>query len=359
MNLEELGYNQELERFRKDKGLTGLDVGRVVTENRERYSVRTAGQFLVCELLGNLRYTAESRSDLPAVGDWVALSPYDDEHGIIHAIFPRKSILERQAAGKSGDIQIIAANIDVAFIIQSVGRDFNLNRLERYLTICYSHHVEPVIVLTKIDLYDETEMNASLTAIHKRIIHVPVIAVSNVTRKGYEKLFPILSKGKTYCMLGSSGAGKSTLLNNLAGKQIMETKDISMSTGKGKHATSHRELIVLEQGGVMIDNPGLREVGIADTGNGLENTFDEILRYSAQCRFSDCTHTGEKGCAVLEAVKRGEIERSLYDNFIKLTRERARFLTSVAEKRKKEKTFGKIIKEYKKLKKRGEDEGTW
>lgn len=357
MSLDKLGYNAVLEQHRIDKGLQDFIAGRVITENRERYIVMTESTILECELLGNLRYTAENRYDLPAVGDWVAISPFDAGHGIIHAIFPRKSILERQAAGKFGDIQIIAVNIDVALIIQAVDRDYNLNRLERYLTVTYASKIEPVIILTKTDLRSEEEMDSILDEVKKRIKDVPVITISNLSREGYDSLYPLLVKGKTYCLLGSSGAGKSTLLNNLAGEQIMETRDISSSTGKGKHSTSHRELIVLPGGGIVIDNPGMREIGIADTGTGLESTFDEIIRYSDQCRFADCTHTGEAGCAVIAAVENGEIERSVYDNFLKLSRERARFKSTLAERRKKDKEFGKMVKEVKRIKKKGEDLG--
>ncbi|MBW1765306.1 MAG: ribosome small subunit-dependent GTPase A, partial [Deltaproteobacteria bacterium] len=196
------------------------------------------------------------------------------------------------------------------------------------------------------------DLSEKLSSINERIDDVPVFTISNVTRKGFDSLYSILDRGTTFCLLGSSGAGKSTLLNNLAGRQLMDTKSISTSTKKGKHTTSHRELIVLENGGIVIDNPGMREIGIADTENGVESTFDEIVQYSSQCRFSDCTHTQEADCAVLEAVREGKIDRSLYENFLKLKRERTRFQSSIAEKRKKDKEFGKMVKEFKKIKKR-------
>lgn len=203
-------------------------------------------------------------------------------------------------------------------------------------------------MLTKIDLIDEQQTFAILEKIKARINNVPIIAISNESQEGYDKLKGIIEKGKTYCMLGSSGVGKSTLLNNLSGKSIMRTDTISQSTNKGKHVTSHRELIILENGGILIDNPGMREVGIADATSGLEITFDTITRLAQDCKFKDCTHTNEVGCAVLEAVAKGEIERASYENYQKLEREKAHFESSVVERRKKDKAFGKMVKNYKK-----------
>ena len=181
-----------------------------------------------------------------------------------------------------------------------------------------------------------------------RIKNVPVIAISNESQDGYDRIKAIIEKGKTYCMLGSSGVGKSTLLNNLSGKTIMRTDTISQSTNKGRHVTSHRELIVLENGGILIDNPGMREVGIADSTSGLEITFDMIVSLSQNCKFKDCTHTNETGCSVLEAVEKGEIDKASYENYLKMQKEKAHFESTVAERRKKDKEFGKIIKNYKK-----------
>ena len=233
-------------------------------------------------------------------------------------------------------------------MIQAVDRDFNVNRIERYLTICYSSKVQPIIVLTKTDLISELRLTKIMESIKLRIKDVPVLAISNETQNGYAALKSIIEKGKTYCMLGSSGVGKSTLLNNLSGKTIMKTDAISQSSNRGRHITSHRELIVLEGGGILIDNPGMREVGIADTTNGLETTFDNIVRLAQTCKFKDCTHTNEVGCAVLQAVETGEIDKYSYENYLKMEREKAHFESSVAEKRRKDKVFGKMMKNYKK-----------
>jgi ribosome biogenesis GTPase len=303
---------------------------------------------LEAEITGNMRFTAKSREDFPAVGDWVALIVYDGDLAIIHQVFPRYSSIKRQAIGQFGEVQIIATNIDFAFLVQAADRDFNINRLERYLTICNTSRVKPVIVLSKTDLIDEAKLNAIVASIKARISHIPVLAISNETRDGYEAVYALIEKGKTYCLLGSSGVGKSSLVNNLSGKTLMRTDAISQSTHKGRHVTTNRELIVLENGGILIDNPGMREVGIADAGTGLEITFDLIFQLSRDCKFKDCTHTNEVGCAVLEAIENGKIDRASYENYQKMEREKAHFEATIAEKRKRDKEFGKIMKNYKK-----------
>jgi len=346
MTAEELGYNSRLEEFRKGHNLSDLEVGRVISEHKERYIVRTTQGEYEAEITGNMRFTARGREDFPAVGDWVALTAYDHGTAIIHSIFSRSSVIARQAVGKSGEIQIIAANIDCAFLVQAVDRDFNINRLERYLTICHSSGVECIIVLNKTDLISPDKLSEIIEKISNRIKDVRVIAISNNTREGYDAIRAAIGKGKTYCMLGSSGVGKSTLLNNLSGEDIMETNSISVSTNKGRHVTSHRELVVLDEGGILIDNPGMREVGITDASGGLEITFDSILGLSKDCRFKDCRHINETGCAVLNALENGEIDESSYQNYLSLEREREYFETTAADRKKKEKMFGKIVKDY-------------
>lgn len=348
MKKEDFGYNKYFEKYRLENNLAEFEIGRVISEHKERYIVKTEKGETEAEITGNLRFSAGSREDFPAVGDWVALINYDPEFSIIHKIFPRFSIIKRQAIGQTGEVQIIAANIDCAFLVQAADRDFNINRFERYLTICYSAKVKPIIVLTKTDLINEQKVAEIIDAVQQRIKNVQVIALSNETQDGYETLKKIIEKGNTYCMLGSSGVGKSTLVNNLSGKEIMRTDAISQSTNKGRHVTSHRELIVLENGGLLVDNPGMREVGITGSSGGLENTFDLISSYAKNCRFKDCTHTSEVGCSVLEAVENGEIDKNAYANYLKLEKEKAHFEATVAEKRNRDKQFGKMMKNYKK-----------
>jgi len=348
MRLEDLGYNNNFEKFRIDNNLNSFEIGRVIAEHKERYIIKTDKGEFEAEITGNIRFTAKGREDFPAVGDWVALTNYDSDFAIIHKILPRFSIIKRHAVGQFGEIQIIATNIDYAFLVQAVDRDFNINRLERYLTICNSSKVIPIIVLSKIDLINEHQISEILENIKVRIKNVPIIAISNESQDGYDTIKTTIEKGKTYCMLGSSGVGKSTLLNNLSGKTIMRTDTIRQSTNKGRHVTSHRELIILENGGILVDNPGMREVGITDSTSGLEITFDIIVSLSQNCKFKDCTHTNETGCSVLEAVEKGEIDKASYENYMKMEREKAHFESTVAEKRKKDKEFGKFVKNYKK-----------
>lgn len=348
LKLEDFGFNEEIEHYWKEFNTDNFELGRIASEHKERYIVRIERGEIEAEILGNMRFTAKSREDFPAVGDWVALRTYNDDLALIQKILPRFSILKRQAVDQRGEAQVIATNIDFAFIVQAVSRDFNINRVERYLTICNASGIEPVIVLTKIDLIDKEAVEGLIDSIRRRIKQVKVICISNLTQEGYEAIQAIIKKRKTYCMLGSSGVGKSTLINNLSGKALMQTGSISDSTSKGRHVTSHREMVVLDQGGILIDNPGMREVGLADTAGGLEITFDTITDLAENCRFMDCTHTSEVGCAVLEAVKNGELNDAEYENYLKMKREKMHYESTVAEKKQREKQFGKVLKDYKK-----------
>jgi ribosome biogenesis GTPase len=347
MTLEDLGYKPELESCRKEQQLDSFDVGRVIQQHKDSYTVKTASLEMNCELIGNLRFTAESKSELPAVGDWVAISEYDMGKGLIYGVLPRTSTLQRQTVGVKGQSQIIATNIDVGLVIQSVNRDFSINRLERYITICNTSDIEPVIILSKIDLIKENELEKLLSKVKGRINNVPVFTISNLNKTGVEVLRSILQKGKTYCFLGSSGVGKSTLINTLVGHEIMETGEISKSIDRGKHVTTRRELIVFEQG-ILIDNPGMREIGITASRDGLEMTFEDLTAFSQNCRFKNCTHTNENGCAVLEAIENNELSLDTYENYLKMEKERAHFESSLLDKKKKDKDLGKLIKNMKK-----------
>jgi len=343
MTLEDLGYNTALEEYRKEHGLDSFEVGRVISEHKDRYIVKSDVGDFEAELIGNLRFAASTRNDLPAVGDWVSISEYDEDKALIHAVLPRKSIVERKAVGKLGQTQIIATNIYFGIIVQSVNRDFNINRLERYLMICNASKIEPLIVLSKVDLIGEQELEQLIIQVKGRIKDVPLFAISNQSHLGIEELKSTLIKGFTYCLLGSSGVGKSTLINTLAGSYLMDTGEISDSIERGKHVTSHRELMVLENG-ILIDNPGMREVGITDVSDGIEITFDEISNLAQDCKFSDCTHTNEKGCAVLAAIENEELDADSFANFSKMEKEKMHFESDAQERKKKEKDLGKLIK---------------
>lgn len=353
MKLEDLGYLDETELQRQELGLGDFGIGRVSSEHKERYEVMTELGEFEAEIIGSLRFSAKSRADFPAVGDWVAVSEYDENKLLIHAVLPRKTIIERQSVGKFGEKQIIATNIDYALVVQAVDRDFNVNRIERYLTISLTSGVKPIIVLNKIDLISDEQKKSIVDEVESRIKNVPIISMSNESGIGIEIIRKAIQSGNTYCLLGSSGVGKSILLNNLAGQELMKTSAIGVATNRGRHVTSHRELIILENGGILIDNPGMREVGIADADSGLELTFEKIMELSSSCKFNDCTQIHETGCAVVLAVEDGEIEQASYENFLKMEREKNYFESTVIEKKKKDKDLGKVIKHFKKERKRG------
>jgi len=328
--------------------LEGFETGRVIAEHKGLYIVKTSKGEYESEITGKLRFSAQSREELPVVGDWVALTLFETYLSVIHKIFPRHSLLKREAVGKHGETQIICSNVDYALLVQSIDNNFNLNRLERYLTICNASSISPIIVLTKTDLTERSLLSNYVDRIQCRIGMVPVIPVSNENHDGIEELLSLIIPDMTYCLLGSSGVGKSTLINNLAGKEFMKTDSISQSTNKGRHTTSHRELISLDNGGMLIDNPGMREVGIADAKDGLEKTFDKLTSLTGHCKFSNCSHTTESGCRILDALEKGELEREVYENFMKLERERSFFESTLQERRIKERAFGVMLKNYKK-----------
>jgi len=351
MELSELGYNDYFEQKRISKNLAEFDVARVVIENKERYVVFSKSGELEAQITGKLKFTATSRMDFPAVGDWVAITEIDNQQAIIHEIIERKSAISRKMVD-SADFQIIAANIDVAFITTSIDHDFNLNRIDRYLTIINSGMIQPIILLTKIDLVTEDELKEKTAIIKNQYKGIPVISLSSFENKGIEQFTSILIGGKTYCFLGSSGVGKSTIINKLIGSALLKTNEISHSTNKGRHTTSHRELIVIMQKCILIDTPGMREVGITTDKSGIENTFPEIIEIAQNCKFQNCTHTYEIECAIKLAIQNNELDFRTFENYQKLEKERIRIETSYEQKRRNDKKFGKMCKEIMKEKKK-------
>jgi ribosome biogenesis GTPase / thiamine phosphate phosphatase len=344
MTIEDLGYTKEIQKYILYNNLSEFSVGRVTQEHRESYIVSVGSMEYNAEVTGNLRFSATGRADFPAVGDWVAMQTYDSDQAIIHKLLPRKSLLERQSVSKPGEKQIISANIDVALIVQSIDNNFNINRLERYVTICNSANIEPVLVISKLDLSTGDELKEALAKLNTREKRIRYILLSNVTMQGLQQVKDLLEKGKTYCVIGSSGVGKSTLINNLLQDERLKTGTISVSTMKGKHVSSSRELFVLDNGGIIIDTPGMRELGITEDADALNSTFEDIFNLTLQCKFTDCTHSNEAGCAVLDAIDAGAISVESFENYKKMKREQERFTTSIAEKRKKDKKFGKMAK---------------
>lgn len=352
MTLKDLGFNYLLERYLKENNLSDFTPGRVTQEHRERYIVSTGEDEYDAEITGNMRFTASSRTDFPAVGDWVAMKVYEPDTAIIHHILPRKSVLERQSTSKPGEKQIISANVDAAFIVQSIDINFSINRLERYMTVCNSSGIKPILVISKVDLADEIRINEAISALSSRHPEIPYILLDNFSKDGPDKVAALMKSGLTYCVAGSSGTGKSTLINNLLGRNVLKTQTISGSTNKGRHTTEHRELFVLDNGAIIIDTPGMRELGVTESPEGVKNTFKEIHDLAMQCRFSDCTHSNEKGCAVIRALDDGLIDKNSLENYSRLLREQEHFSETIAERRKKDREFGKMAKNILKEKKK-------
>jgi len=244
---------------------------------------------------------------------------------------------------------MIAANIDTAFVVQSCHIDFNPSRLDRYLIMTTDGQVEPIVILTKTDLIPPEELDQKL-ALLRSVTQAPVMALSNITGIGLEEFQQTLSAGKTYCLLGSSGVGKTTLINRLLGREAFATKAVS-STGEGTHTTSRRQLIVLSQGAMLIDTPGMRELGLVGAGAGVDTGFEDLVELSAQCRYANCSHEHEPGCAVKAAVEKGELPQDRYSNYLKLKKESEYYEMSYLDKRKKDKAFGRFIKSAKKHRK--------
>ncbi|MCR2807694.1 ribosome small subunit-dependent GTPase A [Paenibacillus soyae] len=320
MELTELGWNpvfqQHYEPFRE----RGYSVGRIVKEHRQIYDVASPGGERLGELAGKLRFNAALRADLPAVGDWVVMKEEADR-AIIHAILPRVSKVSRSVAGAVTEEQIVAANIDTILIVMALNQDFNLRRLERYLLLVWESGASPVIVLSKSDLSSDAEgQTAQVQAIAPG---VPVHAISALNTEGIHALETYLVQGRTLAVIGSSGVGKSTLINVLAGKELQRVNDIRYGDDRGKHTTTHRELIVLPNGGIIVDTPGMRELQLIGRDDGAGAAFEDIVRLSESCRYRDCQHRNDPGCAIQGAIASGELDPKRYQSYLKLEKELA------------------------------------
>ena len=350
MNLHALGFDDWFSERAGDMPQPGQSLSRVMAVDRGAYLVRHERGETRAELSGKFRFTVEASPDLPCVGDWVWFEHASPTLAIIHAVLPRKTFLRRKYPGKTVDFQMIAANLDVAFIVQSCHYDFNIRRLDRYLVAANEGHIEPVVILSKTDLISHEELDDKIERIRKTGITTRILPISNVTGSGLEEFRHHLVPGKTFCLIGSSGVGKTTLINRLLGRNAFDTKTVS-GTGEGVHTTARRQLLVLDNGAMLVDTPGMRELGLLGTSDGLEDSFSDIHGLSLVCRFSDCTHTPEPGCAVLTAVKDGDISEERYQSYLKLKRENEYHDLSYIEKRKKDRDFGRFVKSIKKRKK--------
>ncbi|MGI9170691.1 MAG: ribosome small subunit-dependent GTPase A [Caulobacteraceae bacterium] len=319
--LETHGWNAALQHDFVPHAATGLIAGRVILQQRGLYGLATQLGELRGQIAGRLAREAEA-GGYPAAGDWVALAPGGPgETAVIHHVLARRTAFTRKAAGSAGGMQVVAANIDVAFVVAAMDGDFNPRRLERYLAAAWQSGAAPVVVLTKADL--AADVVGAVAAAEAAAPGVPVLAISSPTGRGLEVVRGHLAPGLTGVMVGPSGAGKSTLLNALVGAERMATGAVREADGRGRHTTSHRELIVLPGGGLLLDTPGMRELGLWESDAGVSATFHDIEILAARCRFGDCGHTNEPGCAVRAALESGLLDADRWRAFGKLRRELA------------------------------------
>ena len=319
MNIASLGWGEALAETFQPHADAGLRPGRVAIQHRGAYVLLAEEGEVWANVSGRLRHAADSTADLPAVGDWVAYDfpPGSDRAGV-QAILPRRSAFRRKQAGHETAEQVVAANVDVLFLLTSLNQDLNVRRIERYMTLAWESGADPVVVLTKADLCPDVA--PALALVESVAFGVPVHVTSALTGAGFEAVRAHLEGGRTGAAVGSSGVGKSTLINGLCGEERLATSEIR-DDGRGRHTTSHRELIVLPGTGCVIDTPGMRELQLWDSAEGLERAFEDIEAVIAACKFSDCGHDTEPGCAVQSGLSDGSLDGERFESYQKLQRE--------------------------------------
>lgn len=317
MNLEKLGWKEAFGV--KDQNTV---VARVISEQRQIYKLHDGEKEITGEVSGKFQFQAKVKSDYPSVGDWVVIEPINNENkGIIQKVLPRVSQFSRQSAGDKTEEQIVAANIDYVFLVMALNNDFNVRRLERYLLVAYDSGANPIIVLTKKDLC--SDLQDKMAEVEEIAFGVPVFSVNSTNGEGIEDLKTLISEGKTVSLLGSSGVGKSTLLNALIGETKQVTQEVREGDDRGKHTTTHRELFFLPTGGMVIDTPGMRELQLWGGEEHISSTFTDVEDLAKSCKFSDCTHEKEPGCAVNQAIENGELDQQRLISYRKLMKELA------------------------------------
>lgn len=348
-NLTTYGWTNQLFQLKQESNFNQLPHGRITVVHRTCYEVISEEGVFQCELTGNMLY-GKLPSEYPCTGDWVLFQPIDIDRGLIVDRLPRHKTLYRRKSGTVSEKQAIAAYIDKAFIVQSFDAQFNVRRIERFMVQVREEGIIPVLILTKADLgFDKEQINEDLKHLSRQMqifitsIHLP---------EKIEELRHSILHGETVVFTGMSGVGKSTLINALCGQEIFRTSDISESTGKGRHTSVRREMVLMENSGVLIDTPGVKLFGVTVDDSDLLSEVLDITDFEKSCRFMDCSHTNEPGCAVIQAVEEGQLDRSVYESYHKLKREAWHFSAAEHEKRKREKSFTKIVNEFKDYRKK-------
>jgi ribosome biogenesis GTPase / thiamine phosphate phosphatase len=321
MNLIDLGWNPFFREHFESYSGRALTPARVVQEHKHQYAVWSEAMEARAEVSGRFRHDARGRGDFPAVGDWVAVDlRHDEGRATIHGVLPRKSAFVRKVAGATTEQQVVAANVDTVFLVSGLDGDFNTSRIERFLTMAWESGASPVVVLNKADLCSCVDERIRQT--ESVAYGVPIHAVSAVANGGVEAVEKYLEPGRTVALLGMSGVGKSSLINRLLGEEHFAVQKVREDDSRGRHTTSHRELVVAQGGGAVIDTPGMRELQLWSEGDGIERAFEDVEEITAQCRFRNCTHGGEPGCGLRAALEDGTLEQSRYRSYLKLGRER-------------------------------------
>ncbi len=348
-NLALFGWNSDLFQLKQESSYCHLYHGRVSAVNKTNYEIVSENGLLFCELTGNLLF-GKSTFELPCTGDWVIFQPFDDNKGIIVDILPRTHTLYRRKSGTISDKQAIASHIDKAFIVQSLDANFNPRRTERFMTQVLEENIQPVLILTKSDLdFNRQDIDESLKHLTSNVL---VFYTSIHSAESIVLVRESIRSGETVVFVGSSGVGKSSLVNALCERTVLLTSETSNATGKGRHTSTRREMVLMDGSGILIDTPGVREFGIAlETPETLADVFD-LSGFAGSCRFDNCTHLSEPGCAVKNAVDNGLLESNVYESYLKLRRESWHFSTSEHDRRKRDKSFSKMGEEAKRIKKR-------
>ena len=351
MDLRELGWNRFFEEHFSELEHKGLVPARVVREHKHIYQVYTEQGPRPAELAGKIGYDARTKADFPTVGDWVAVKLIpNEEKVVIQQILPRKSKFTRKSVSRTDEEQIIAANIETVFLVTGLDGDFNLRRIERYLVLAWDSGARPAVILNKIDLCDDVEY--CISQIKFIAPEVPILPICAKDGRGIEALFEFLGSGKTVSLLGSSGVGKSTIINTILGIERQAVAPVREDDSRGRHTTTYRELILLPEGGAVIDNPGMRQLHVwAEQDESISRAFEDIESIAENCKFRDCTHEHEPGCAVLEALEKGDIDYERVENFKKL-KEELKLLEARQEQNLKAKERAQQTRKNKRLRKK-------